>query len=161
MLYRRRPKANWLAEVRRRVVGGDPPGGGQRLMRREPITLRALRDIPVPSWKLVFPDKLLQFRPLDGLRADLFTVAGARPPAWLLVGMWVHKSCRVCPHIQGLIIQELRLSRDPVLTQRRGSACGRPASSLDGTPPPSQTSYKQTCDPKQGCNYWRLALGCP
>ena len=36
-----------------------------------------LRDIPLPSWKLVFPDKLLQFRPLDGLRADLFTVAGA------------------------------------------------------------------------------------
>ena len=25
----------------------------------------------------MFPDKLLQFRPLDGLRADLLTVAGA------------------------------------------------------------------------------------
>ncbi len=45
-------------------------------MRREPIMLRVLRDIPVPSWKLVLPDKLLQFRPLDGLRADLVTVAG-------------------------------------------------------------------------------------
>jgi hypothetical protein len=79
VLYRRKPGRNWLAEVRRRLGGGDPSGGGggQRLMRREPITLRVLRDIPVPSWKLVFPDKLLQFRPLDGLRADLFTVAGA------------------------------------------------------------------------------------
>ena len=54
MLYRRKPKPNWLAEVRRRIVG--PEGGergsstngsaGPRLIRREPITLRVLRDIP-------------------------------------------------------------------------------------------------------------------
>jgi hypothetical protein len=35
------------------------------------------RDIPVPSWQVVYPDKLLQFRPLDLLRLDLFGVAGA------------------------------------------------------------------------------------
>ncbi|KAF6257770.1 Prismane-like protein [Scenedesmus sp. NREL 46B-D3] len=35
------------------------------------------RDIPLPSWQVVFPDKLLQFRPLDLLRLDLFGLAGA------------------------------------------------------------------------------------
>lgn len=48
--------------------------------RRAPICVRVYRDIPVPTWRIVFPDKLLQFRPLDGLRSDLFTVAGARLP---------------------------------------------------------------------------------
>ena len=38
--------------------------------------MRAYRDIPVPSWKVIFPDKLLQFRPLDGLRSDLITLSG-------------------------------------------------------------------------------------
>jgi hypothetical protein len=40
----------------------------------------------VPSWKLVLPDKLLQFRPLDGLRADLVTVAGAHT-CWHATGV--------------------------------------------------------------------------
>lgn len=85
VLYRRKSGRNRLAELKARIMGEDP---AQRLMRREPITLRVLRDIPVPSWKLVFPDKLLQFRPLDGLRADLLTVAGALP-----------MSCAfTCPH---------------------------------------------------------------
>jgi hypothetical protein len=35
------------------------------------------RDIPLPSWQVVFPDKLLQFRPPDLLRLDLFSRAGA------------------------------------------------------------------------------------
>jgi hypothetical protein len=35
------------------------------------------RDIPLPSWQVVFPDKLLQFRPLDLLKLDLFGLAGA------------------------------------------------------------------------------------
>jgi hypothetical protein len=35
------------------------------------------RDIPLPSWQVVYPDKLLQFRPLDLLRLDLFGLAGA------------------------------------------------------------------------------------
>eukprot|EP00775_Hariotina_reticulata_P012152 gene12152-12290_t len=34
------------------------------------------RDIPLPSWQVVFPDKLLQFRPLDLLRLDLFGLFG-------------------------------------------------------------------------------------
>lgn len=34
------------------------------------------RDIPLPGWRVVFPDKLLQFRPLDLLRLDLFGLAG-------------------------------------------------------------------------------------
>ena len=74
VLYRRKSSPNWLKRIREKVLGEDE---GARLMRREPIMLRVLRDIPVPSWKLVLPDKLLQFRPLDGLRADLVTVAGA------------------------------------------------------------------------------------
>ena len=73
VLYRRKAKTSWLADFKRRVFGEESVA---RLLKREPITLRVMRDIPVPSWKLVFPDKLLQFRPLDGLRADLLTVAG-------------------------------------------------------------------------------------
>ncbi|BDA43110.1 hypothetical protein COCOBI_04-1210 [Coccomyxa sp. Obi] len=73
VLYRRKPERNRIAELKAQILGGS---NAPRLRRRAPITLRMLRDIPVPSWKLVFPDKLLQFRPLDGLRADLLTVAG-------------------------------------------------------------------------------------
>ena len=76
VLYRRKSSPGWLKRVKEKVFGEEE---GPRLMRREPIMLRVLRDIPVPSWKLVLPDKLLQFRPLDGLRADLVTVAGERP----------------------------------------------------------------------------------
>ena len=47
-----------------------------RFRRRNRIFMRVFRDVPLPTWKIVFPDKLLQFRPLDGLRADLLTVAG-------------------------------------------------------------------------------------
>ena len=73
VLYRRKSNPGWLKRFKKKVFGEEE---GPRLMRREPIMLRVLRDIPVPSWKLVLPDKLLQFRPLDGLRADLVTVAG-------------------------------------------------------------------------------------
>ena len=73
VLYRRKSSPSWLKRLKEKVFGEEE---GPRLMRREPIMLRVLRDIPVPSWKLVLPDKLLQFRPLDGLRADLVTVAG-------------------------------------------------------------------------------------
>jgi hypothetical protein len=38
--------------------------------------MRVYRDIPMPSWQVVFPDKLLQFRPLDLLRTDLFALVG-------------------------------------------------------------------------------------
>jgi hypothetical protein len=41
------------------------------------LPLQVYRDIPLPSWQVVFPDKLLQFRPLDLLRLDLFGLAGA------------------------------------------------------------------------------------
>ena len=73
LLYRRKSSPGWLRKLKEKVFGEEE---GPRLMRREPIMLRVLRDIPVPSWKLILPDKLLQFRPLDGLRADLVTVAG-------------------------------------------------------------------------------------
>ena len=76
VLYRRKSSPGWLRRLKDKVFGEEE---GPRLMRREPIMLRVLRDIPVPSWKLVLPDKLLQFRPLDGLRADLVTVAGVSP----------------------------------------------------------------------------------
>jgi hypothetical protein len=32
--------------------------------------------VQVPTWKVVLPEKLLQFRPLDLLRVDLFALAG-------------------------------------------------------------------------------------
>jgi hypothetical protein len=83
VLYRRKSSPSWLKRIKEKVLGGDE---GARLMRREPIMLRILRDIPVPSWKLVLPDKLLQFRPLDGLRADLVTVAGAHT-CWHATGV--------------------------------------------------------------------------
>ena len=76
-MYRQTPKRGWLTRLRRRVgwPGGDDRGSA-RAARRAPVMLRVFRDIPVPSWRIVFPEKLLQFRPLDGLRADLLTVAG-------------------------------------------------------------------------------------
>lgn len=77
VMYRQTPKRGWLARLRRRLgwPGGEERGGA-RAARRAPVMLRVFRDIPVPSWRIVFPEKLLQFRPLDGLRADLLTVAG-------------------------------------------------------------------------------------
>jgi hypothetical protein len=44
--------------------------------RRPAITLRVYRDVPIPIWKVVLPDKLLQFRPLDLLRLDIFGITG-------------------------------------------------------------------------------------
>lgn len=43
---------------------------------RPPVQLRVLDDIPMAYWQAVFPDKLVQFKPLDGLRLDLITVVG-------------------------------------------------------------------------------------
>jgi hypothetical protein len=45
--------------------------------RRQEVQLRILSDIPMAYWQAVYPDKLLQFKPLDGLRVDLITVIGA------------------------------------------------------------------------------------
>ena len=80
--YRKTPAHNWVSELRDAVMG-DAGKAGQKgqLRRRDPIAIRIYRDIPVPIWRIVFPDKLLQFRPLDGLRADLFSMAGAPPIA--------------------------------------------------------------------------------
>ncbi len=80
MLYRQTPKRSWLARLRARVLGPRAEERGARAAQRAPVMLRIFRDIPVPSWRIVFPEKLLQFRPLDGLRADLITVAGACCP---------------------------------------------------------------------------------
>ena len=77
IVYRKTPAHNWLSEVRDAVMGDAGKGGAKgQLRRRDPIAMRLYRDIPVPTWRIVFPDKLLQFRPLDGLRADLFSMAG-------------------------------------------------------------------------------------
>jgi hypothetical protein len=81
-MYRQAEGRNRWAEVRRRILGPSPEEARGRLLRRQAITLRIFRDIPLPSWKIVFPDKLLQFRPLDGLRADLLTVSGESQPNW-------------------------------------------------------------------------------
>lgn len=44
--------------------------------QRAPVRLRILNKIPMASWQAVYPDKLLQFKPLDGLRLDLISVLG-------------------------------------------------------------------------------------
>ncbi len=49
------------------------------LVREAGVTapvLELYQQLPMGSWKVVFPDKLLQFRPLEGLRADLITLLG-------------------------------------------------------------------------------------
>ena len=76
MLYRHAPEPGWLAPLRRKLFGPTQEEQLLRYRRRNPIFMRVFRDVPLPTWKIVFPDKLLQFRPLDGLRADLLTVAG-------------------------------------------------------------------------------------
>ena len=76
MVYRHKAKPNWLSKVRQTVMGPSVEEQSPRYVRRSPILLRIFRDVPLPAWKIVFPDKLLQFRPLDGLRADLLTLAG-------------------------------------------------------------------------------------
>jgi hypothetical protein len=45
-----------------------------RPARRDKVGLSVC--LQVPTWKVVFPEKLVQFRPVDGLRADLFSVVG-------------------------------------------------------------------------------------
>ena len=79
MLYRHAPERDFLGPLRRKVLGPGKQEQQPRFRRRNPITMRVFRDIPLPTWKIVFPDKLLQFRPLDGLRADLLSVAGHAP----------------------------------------------------------------------------------
>lgn len=81
-MYRREPQSQWLQQLRRRLTGEEDEQRAPRYRRRNKITMRIYRDVPMPTWKLVFPDKLLQFRPLDGLRADLLSVAGQQH-AWL------------------------------------------------------------------------------
>lgn len=76
VLYRQTPRRSWLARLRRRLGAPGAEERGAKAARRAPVMMRIFRDIPVPSWRIVFPEKLLQFRPLDGLRADLITVAG-------------------------------------------------------------------------------------
>ncbi|KAK9789378.1 hypothetical protein WJX73_004782 [Symbiochloris irregularis] len=77
IVYRKTPAHNWLSEMRDAVMGDAGKGTAKgQLRKREQIAIRLYRDIPVPTWRIVFPDKLLQFRPLDGLRADLFSMAG-------------------------------------------------------------------------------------
>lgn len=76
MVYRRAPEPEWLAPLRRKIMGAREEEKLPRYRRRNQIFLRVFRDVPLPTWKIVFPDKLLQFRPLDGLRADLLSVAG-------------------------------------------------------------------------------------
>jgi len=54
---------------------GSPPTPMATVLR-PPISLQIYRDIPLPTWSVVLPEKVLQFRPLDFLRTDLFAAAG-------------------------------------------------------------------------------------
>ncbi|EFJ49215.1 hypothetical protein VOLCADRAFT_90139 [Volvox carteri f. nagariensis] len=64
--------SDWL----RRLWAGWRGADEEPAVRRPPIQIRIYRDIPLPTWKVVLPEKLLQFRPLDLLRVDLFALAG-------------------------------------------------------------------------------------
>lgn len=76
-MYRQtQPSAGQLAKLRQRIIGPSEQESTPRYQQRNSINMRIYRDIPVPSWKIVFPNKLLQFRPLDGLRSDLVSIAG-------------------------------------------------------------------------------------
>lgn len=77
VMYRQtQPSAGKLAKLRQRIVGPNEQESTPKYQQRNSINMRIYRDIPVPSWKIVFPNKLLQFRPLDGLRSDLVSIAG-------------------------------------------------------------------------------------
>ena len=76
VVYRQTPQRSWFPALQRRLVGASEKDQLPRYRQRSVINMRIYRDVPMPIWKLVFPNKLLQFRPLDGLRADLLTVAG-------------------------------------------------------------------------------------
>lgn len=79
-----RARVGALRLVDRIVDGGDRAARAQaalddaahRAAVRPPVQLRILDDIPMAYWQAVFPDKLMQFKPLDGLRLDLITVVG-------------------------------------------------------------------------------------
>jgi hypothetical protein len=79
------PKKTRLQGLRQKLRALVPGGnsgsdarntGSSSSSRRPAITLRVYRDVPIPIWKVVLPDKLLQFRPLDLLRLDIFGIAG-------------------------------------------------------------------------------------
>ena len=89
MLYRETqsdPSAGGVSKLKQRVLGPSPDDLTPKYQQRNPIVMRIYRDIPVPSWKVVFPNKLLQFRPLDGLRSDLLSLAGVICESLLLGG---------------------------------------------------------------------------
>ena len=86
VVYRHKQKTNWLNDLKTQFFGSpSDEEQGPRYLRRSPVLLRIFRDVPLPAWKIVFPDKLLQFRPLDGLRADLVTVSGKSWHEYLLL----------------------------------------------------------------------------
>lgn len=77
VLYRRVSEPGWLEKLTSKWAGhGDNQIRQQRQL--DQIALRIYRDIPLPTWKIIFPEKLIQFRPLEGLRADLLSVAGRK-----------------------------------------------------------------------------------
>ena len=77
VLYRQiPPSAGQLVKLKQRILGPNKDESTPKYQQRNNIMIRIYRDIPVPSWKVVFPNKLLQFRPLDGLRSDLVSIAG-------------------------------------------------------------------------------------
>ena len=77
VMYRQtQPSASKLVKLRQRIIGPNEQESTPKYQQRNNINMRIYRDIPVPSWKIVFPNKLLQFRPLDGLRSDLVSIAG-------------------------------------------------------------------------------------
>lgn len=87
-----------FVKLRQRILGPNEQESTPKYQQRNSINMRIYRDIPVPSWKIVFPNKLLQFRPLDGLRSDLLSIAG------LL--------CECCMRCLSLVLPALRCCCD-------------------------------------------------
>lgn len=69
------PTFSQLLVVHRRVR--RPAWWRRALPARGPVRLRVFREIPVASWQVVHPARVLQWRPLDLLRLDLFGIGGA------------------------------------------------------------------------------------
>mmetsp|Transcript_37032 Transcript_37032/g.88020 ORF Transcript_37032/g.88020 Transcript_37032/m.88020 type:complete len:437 (-) Transcript_37032:426-1736(-) len=73
-LRRRLPGA-----VRERLLPGErprPPPLPGKPRRLQPVRVRVYKDIPVPIWRVCFPQRQVAFKPLDLLKVDLMAMVG-------------------------------------------------------------------------------------
>ena len=90
VLYRSKPSGvEWVSALRQRFMGPQDHEKSPRFRRRNQIYMRVFRDVPLPTWKIVFPEKLLQFRPLDSARADILSLSGSPSWPWKTIGVFL------------------------------------------------------------------------